>query len=374
MSICSRGDAGLALCAVLLWMSAVSCVDRPLGPDNSAGGTTSVDGGDGGSEPPLDGSIDATMPDRGATDFGADARGPSSFIGEPGGPGGIPVCARGDTPKRMPSPAYNIGAVSGLDDKIYLMAVGDSGQGTAAYTYEIVSATWTRIADVPKRLVDGSAPVRFGARIYVTASLLYAFDTTLGQWSKETSLTPYRVGMSSTLGLDGKIYSSGGVQLGSMNGTQLSFVYDPMNDAWSSLPDRPQLDGFVGTATGPNGAIYVIGEHTVVLDPSTQSWATLPDPPTPREEPAVLAIAGKIHSFGGRVPSALSASGANEVFDPQALTWSSRAPMPQPVNWPSAARGCDGQVYIFGGVDHAGKIVDLVQVYDPVTDSWQVSP
>ena len=48
--------------------------------------------------------------------------------------------------------------------------------------------------------------------------------------------------------------------------------------------------------------------------------------------------------------------------------------MPVAVDWPSAALGCDGQVYVFGGVDTSGTIVDLVQVYDPVADAWQVSP
>ncbi len=247
--------------------------------------------------------------------------------------------------------------------------MGGNGSSTAAYTYDVSSATFAPLASVPNGFVDGSSPVRIGAQIFAVSSVLYAYNTANGIWDQKSALTPERVGTTASVGFDGKIYDNGGVLPGFRRLRGL-FKYDPANDTWTTLPNRPQLDGFVGTATGPEGNIYVVGEHAVRLEVMAQKWTSLADPPTPRDDASLIMVGGKIYEIGGIQPGQQKPSDAVEGFDPKTGTWASYAHLPTAVDWPSAALACDGQIYVFGGVNPNGAIVSLVQIYDPIADAW----
>lgn len=53
----------------------------------------------------------------------------------------------------------------------------------------------------------------------------------------------------------------------------------------------------------------------------------------------------------------------------RAQMWTFRTPMPTP-RWGLAAAVLDGKVYVMGGQDAAGNVLDVVERYDPVTDTW----
>jgi Kelch motif len=347
---------------------AASCVGRSLGVDDPYVPHGRKDAGlDGATN--RDGSNGADSGADGGKTMSPDGGG-STFL-----PPGVASCTRRtQPPARLPSAAYQIGATSGIDGLVYLTDMGGDGSSTAAYAYNVSSATFAQIASAPDTFVDGSSPVRIGAQIFAVSSVLYAYDTADGMWSKKSTLAPSRVGTTASVGLDGKIYDNGGVRPGFQSGSMSSFVYDPASDSWSTLPNRPQLDGFVGTATGPAGDIYVVGEHAVKLDVASQAWTSLPDPPTPRDDASLVSVGGKLYEIGGIQPGQQKPSDAVEGFDPVANTWATYAHLPTAVDWPSATLACDGQVYVFGGVNPNGAITSLVQVYDPIADAWQASP
>jgi hypothetical protein len=353
---------------VLSCTLAFGCVGRSLGVDDpTVPHGTKHDGG-------LDGAMnrdgmsgDGSLKD-GATPFGDG--GGSSYL-----PAGVAPCTRRSMPPaRLPFAAYHIGAASGADGLVYLTDMGGNGTSTAAYAYDVSSASFAAIASVPGAFTDGSSPVRIGTKIFAVSSAMFAYDTGSGTWAAKSAITPERIGTTASAGFDGKIYDNGGVLSGAAGGSYNSFVYDPASDAWSALPNRPKLDGFVGTATGIDGSIYAVGEHAVAFDVGTQTWTSLPDPPTPRDDASVVMVGGKIYEIGGIQPSQQKPSGAVEGYDPIAGAWATYADLPTAVDWPSASLACDGRVYVFGGVNPNGAISSLVQAYDPMADDWEVSP
>lgn len=65
------------------------------------------------------------------------------------------------------------------------------------------------------------------------------------------------------------------------------------------------------------------------------------------------------------------------LFNPFFLTrydtitnqWETVSPLPKPVH-SAAATVCGGKVYVFGGVNEAGRSAGVLQSYVPQTDTW----
>ncbi len=58
---------------------------------------------------------------------------------------------------------------------------------------------------------------------------------------------------------------------------------------------------------------------------------------------------------------------------PDEAAWTLAAPAPVALTEVAAAVH-DGRIWVVGGMDDQGRAVDLVQVYDPTTDSWSAGP
>jgi Kelch motif len=64
-----------------------------------------------------------------------------------------------------------------------------------------------------------------------------------------------------------------------------------------------------------------------------------------------------------------------EAYDPATNSWTMRAPMPTP-RWDLTAVTLNGKIYAIGGqtkrdnTSQLGSNTDIVEVYDPATDSW----
>ena len=54
-------------------------------------------------------------------------------------------------------------------------------------------------------------------------------------------------------------------------------------------------------------------------------------------------------------------------------TWQNMAPMPTARTGVSAVE-MDGMVYVMGGIDENDNILDVVEIYNPETDSWNIGP
>ena len=97
--------------------------------------------------------------------------------------------------------------------------------------------------------------------------------------------------------------------------------------------------------------------------------------PSARYATAAAAVDGTVYIVGGLERGALEDAtvGTVEAYRPGARTWTRCAPMPTPRSF-TAAAALDGKVYVFGGLDAAGKALATVEVYDPKRDSWSGCP
>ena len=104
-------------------------------------------------------------------------------------------------------------------------------------------------------------------------------------------------------------------------------------------------------------------------------WTARANMPTPRAAVAAVVLDDLIYVIGGK--GAFSSSDAVEAYDPVTDTWATKAPLPTP-RASLAATVVDGKIYTFGGIDYTGidgfggtgAAYDVVEIYDPATDTW----
>lgn len=168
-----------------------------------------------------------------------------------------------------------------------------------------------------------------------------------------------------------------------------SFAYED----WELITDIPTKREDFSTAV-VDGRIYLIGGTLIenrkgpfgmslveIYDPENDSWGKGADMPTARAKPTTAVIDGRIYVMGGY--SGIDGHGENfkilktvEVYDPLTDTWEGKKDM-------SIRRilfgvgVVAGKIYTVGGYVHpadtepgAPKRIDLVEAYDPATDMW----
>lgn len=192
----------------------------------------------------------------------------------------------------------------------------------------------------------------------------------------------------------GKIYTfgGGGPAFKSLN---LSEVYDPKTDRWSSLRPMPTLrSGVMAAAIGD--AIYVIGggfkkpdgkfkflTAVEVYFPEEDRWETAPDLLQPHDYPASAILGGKIYIIGGHHPNATEggpqtdpAFSFSERWSPGMPGWEEIAPMPTP-RFAASAVVMNGQLSVLGGVAFTPQgfnEYDRIETFDAERGKWMVNP
>ena len=159
---------------------------------------------------------------------------------------------------------------------------------------------------------------------------------------------------------------------------------------WTQRADMPTarynfgtcvVDGKVFTI---GGEIEVFGDRAVatveVYDPKTDTWERKADMPTARSGMATLVVDGKIYAIGGSEVKKFQVGPGwgysfkrlpvVEMYDPVTDTWTPKADMPVPRSGGTCV--VDGKIYIIGGSAANRKEwrLDIVDVYDPATDTW----
>ena len=89
----------------------------------------------------------------------------------------------------------------------------------------------------------------------------------------------------------------------------------------------------------------VLGVSTVYAQ-SPGSWTMKAPIPTPRNEVALAAVAGKIHVIGGGVAGV--AGTYHDEYDPATDRWRTRAPLPHGLDHIGTA-ALNGKIYTVGG-------------------------
>jgi N-acetylneuraminic acid mutarotase len=140
-----------------------------------------------------------------------------------------------------------------------------------------------------------------------------------------------------------------------------------------------------GAQLEPNGPNWVPINNAWEYDPATDHWKALAPMPTARGAANAATVGDKIYVIGGAsvhpgqkivglsAQTPHRALGTNEMYDPENNTWQERSPMPTSRN--HAAIGVvNGKIYVLGGrlgaVFVNASPTDVVEEYDPATDSW----
>ncbi|TAK08235.1 MAG: hypothetical protein EPO39_04835 [Candidatus Manganitrophaceae bacterium] len=217
--------------------------------------------------------------------------------------------------------------------------------------------------------------------------------TTSGEWSVKAPLSAPRSHPAVAV-YNGKIYSfgGGGPAFKSLN---LSEVYDPKTNCWSSLRPMPTLRSGAMAAT-IGDAIYVIGggfkkpdgkfkflTTVEVYFPKEDRWETGPDLLQPHDYPAATILDGQIYIIGGHHPNATKggpqtdpAFSFSERWSPGMKGWEEISPMPTP-RFAASAVVMNGQLWTLGGVAFTPQgfnEYDRIEVFDPKTGKWTVNP
>jgi hypothetical protein len=202
-------------------------------------------------------------------------------------------------------------------------------------------------------------------------------------WATKAKMPSKRTGFGVAV-VDGKIYAIGGHPLGGVT-TDINKEYNLATDKWISKKSMPKPLAWFGIAAYQN-EIYVIGgawffagsegNDVLVYSTETDTWNTSKTPmPTARAGIEANVVDGKIYVIGGRNSDG-GVINVTEVYDPVTDTWAIKTPIPTPVS-SYASAVVDDKIYIIGGLTQTANStlvnrVDLNQIYDPKTDTWSL--
>ena len=264
-----------------------------------------------------------------------------------------------------------------------------------------LTGNWETGPALPAALGEVAGGV-IGNKLYLVgegSAATLAYDLAAGTWSSSTALArrafvgnhhPAEV-------LGGKLYLLGGLGGGSEGKVQ---IYDPALNRWTLGADMPFAAGSSLSAV-IGGRIYVAGgivagssttDRVARYDPATDTWDEVAPMPRGRNHAASATDGERLYVFGGRGPGSGDANVLEngfdtvQVYDPLTDTWQSSddpgstlAPLPQARGGMGKAVFHDGLFYVLGGetLNGAGatpnRVYDRVDVYDPVRNTWRLA-
>ena len=193
-----------------------------------------------------------------------------------------------------------------------------------------------------------------GVSLFIMVGIVAA-----AKWEVISELPTHRKSFSTAV-VDGKIYLIGGTLFEHARGVlrdpgpgiwrgpfgmSLVEVYDPETNTWQRLADMPTVRAGAKTAV-VDGKIYVMAGYAgkdnhgknfkflkavEMYDPQTDTWGRKQDMRIPRIQFGVGAVAGKIYAIGGLLDPKEEKPGLQgridlvEVYDPVSDTWAKRA-------------------------------------------------
>ena len=194
---------------------------------------------------------------------------------------------------------------------------------------------------------------------------------------------------------NGKIYVAGGLSdalpESAQQMTDAVQLYNPASNSWQLAPALPeprhhaylvsvanQLFLFGGFVIADGGR-WSASNDVLLLDEQSQQWRNVAKLPKPLTETVAVVLNDKVHLASGRSPAGVNnAQWRDQVdvnwhwlFDPQSLTVTEAAPLPQAFNSATGAV-LNGQFYVVGGRQVGGANLAQLQRYDAATNSWRV--
>ena len=233
-------------------------------------------------------------------------------------------------------------------------------------------------------------------------------DAAANEWRVISELPTPR-GQFATAVVEGKIYLIGGTPLENLRGVRrenepgiwkgpfgmsLVEVYDPQTNTWLRVADMPTVRSGANAAVVA-GRIYVLAgdvgkdnrhvnlktlKVVEMYDPETDTWVRKQDMSRRRMAFGIGVVAGKIYAIGGNVhvgdkkPEEPGRVDLVEVYDPATDTWAKRADMPTRRDAVEAAVIRD-TLYAIGGSGWppgggGGPFLGTIEVYEPRINRW----
>jgi N-acetylneuraminic acid mutarotase len=296
----------------------------------------------------------------------------------------------------MMTPRYNLAAGVATDaaGRQRLYAIGgfdpNSGNLSSVEAYDFSTNSWAARAPLPVALTHSNGVGNIGGKLYISGGFaehsdgvgprvrsLYVYDPNRNSWTRKADL-PKRVAEGVTGVINGKLYVLAGSCDDCANRTSARlFRYDPATNTWTgSLPSAPSAH-VAGAGGVINGKFYVAGGRTWrdrvtnrldVYDPATNTWSTLAPMPTARYGTAAAVAHGKLYVIGRNPVNPGVPQGMNEAYNPVTNSWSIKAPIPGAGRGDLAAGRItfQGRPYILavGGTDVEGSSAgDANQAY-----------
>ena len=163
-------------------------------------------------------------------------------------------------------------------------------------------------------------------------------------------------------------------------------VFDPIGPGcWQAVEPAPLPVALLDAGGASVGdTVYVVGGKTAsehqrslyAYDASDDAWTRGPDLPADYpaiENPAVVAVDGRVYVFGGSTQPFSGAVAKAAVYDPATGAWAMLPDMPSARGGPGAAVVGD-QVLIVGGMNGSGTSLATVDAFDLVTATWSTVP
>ena len=191
----------------------------------------------------------------------------------------------------------------------------------------------------------------------------------------QTAPCPNRYG-ASAVSFENEVYLVGGVSYPVYYNTISKL--DEVNSGWTILNDQVIGRRYL-TAEVVGGIIYIIGgsnsdgfvDIVQAFDIANGTLSEVAPLPTKRNQLNSVVYNNKIYVIGGELENTGARTNLVEVYDPVSNSWETLASMP-------TARECDiaifgNKIYAFGGFDGSNTL-SKVEVYDITNNSWSDRP
>lgn len=276
-----------------------------------------------------------------------------------------------------------------LEGKIYVIGGRDPDKNTAPVEmFDPAVGKWEIVGPSPRNAYEMPCVAGFEGKLYalggrtsekVRTKLGYCLDLAVEEasWEKLPGEATFGHGDAGYGVIGSKIYLVSGED-DSLSNEAWDYVkavdvFDMKDFTWSfATPIQFGREDFDAIAVG--NKIFVFGgqggaEGTPVTwldiyDAETDSWEHFEEGlPIPWEQPRVAAIDDQIYLMTGKGDAAFFAY----RIDTSTMTWAEITPPPVPI-FECALVALDGKVYVIGGQDFEGHVLNTVWIYDPSLD------
>ncbi len=234
--------------------------------------------------------------------------------------------------------------------------------------------TWASKAELPQTDMGIMAASVNGTIYVMGGSVNLEFNPATNNWTSKTPMLTPRKGVGMAI-YQNKIYTMGGStgwtqETGTIQ-SNVNEVYDPSTDTWETKKPMPTNESYVGAGV-MDGKIHLIGGgihyvYNVALD----AWSTEEalSPPNYGYGSATTVFDNKIYVINGN---------QTQIYDPTNKQWSLGASMPTLVSYAgvcsTTGEMATKRIYVIGGTTGKDGMFtagsDLVQVYDPIANTW----